>query len=434
MKTTYASMFLTLTFIIACAGCGGGSGGNPTGITPVDCSINGQNQFVYEVMQDLYLYNDQLPTVNPNNYDSPSDLLEDLRVAPDSFSTINDQQTQQNFYEDGTYNGIGFTFKANSDSYTITYIFNDSAANRAGLQRGDEIVSIEGISVTQINTDGGLNEFLSNYSNSDSLNFSITSSNAQTLNLEMSKGLVRMNTVISSDVITSNTLKIGYLALSSFIEPTKVELATAFRRFNQESIDELVLDLRYNGGGKIDTAQLLASYIAGDNALGADVTKLIYNDQNSNLNESFPFQSLNNSVDLDRLYVLTLEGTCSASELVINAMKPVGIEVITIGQTTCGKPIGFRAIDFCDKTLLPASFAITNDSNEGDYFNGITATCAANDDLNSELADPNEGMFAAALYHINSGQCQLADDQSYRLSKESEKKYTKPSNIIKSVF
>ncbi len=422
-----------IPLLLSCAGCGGGGGGNPTGIVPSDCSINGQNKFVYDVMQNLYLYYDQMPVVNPSDYSSPRALLEDLKVAPDRFSFITDQQTQQSF-QAGTYNGIGFSFKDNGDSFTVTSVFNDSSAGRAGLQRSDQIFSIEGVSVSQINNDGSLSDFLNNYDNADPLTFSVSSSGTQAINIEMSKGLVKMNTVLSAEVVTSNTLKIGYLALSSFIEPTKAELATAFNKFNQESIDELVLDLRYNGGGLIETAQRLASYIAGSNAVGADTSKLIYNDKNSDLNESVPFLSLNDSVDLDRLYVLTLEGTCSASELVINAMNPVGIEVVTVGQTTCGKPIGFRQISFCGKNLSPASFTIVNDSNQGNYFDGIAATCDANDEINTLLADPNESMFAAALYHINNGQCQTAARPSLQKSLKAEQKYKKPMNIMESVF
>lgn len=434
MKTEHRWGIAIIPLLLSFTGCGGGSG-NPTGITPTDCSITGQNQFVYDVMQDLYLYYDQLPVLNPSDYSSPEALLVDLRVAPDRFSFLADQQTQQNFFEEGTYNGIGFSFKNNEDSYTVTQIFDDSAAGRAGLKRSDQILSVEGISITQINDDGGLNAFLSRYNDSDNLTFSVVASGAQALNIEMSKGLVRMNTVISSEVITSNFLKIGYLSLSSFTQPTKAELATAFNKFKQENIDELVLDFRYNGGGRIDTAQILASYIAGDTALGADTAKLIYNNNYTDLNTSYPFKSLNDAVELSRLYVLTLEGTCSASELVINAMSPVGIDVVTIGQTTCGKPIGLRDINFCDKTLSPASFSIVNDIDQGEYFDGIAATCAADDDTSKLLADTNEGMFAEALYHMNNGNCSVAEKPSSKLiTKNRDKKYKGVNNIMESVY
>ena len=433
---------LTLApLLLSIAGCGGG-GGNPTGIEAAECSIYGQNQFVYDVMQDFYLYYDQVPVVNPNDYSSPSDLLDDLRVAPDRFSKIADKQTQQNFFEEGTYNGIGFSYKNDGDRFTVSLVFDNSSAGRSGLQRSDQILSIEGVSVTEINNDGGLGVFLSNYNDGQALTFSVVSNGAQAINKEMSKGLVKMNTVLKTEVITSNTAnnnnginnKIAYLALSSFIQPTKAELATAFNTLKQQNIDELVLDLRYNGGGRIDTAQILASYIAGDNAVGADVTRLIYNNRYSNLNNSSPFLALENSLNINRLYVLTLDGTCSASELLINAMQPVGIEVVTIGQTTCGKPIGFRPINFCDKTLSAASFNIVNEINQGDYFDGIAPTCAASDDLSNAFADPKEGMFATALYHIENDQCPASSKVASKHLGKTKRKQINPVDIMKSVY
>ena len=431
-RFTLAPLLLTM------AGCGGG-GGNPTEIVAAECSIKGQNQFVYDVMKDFYLYYDQVPVVNPSDYSSPEDLLLDLRVAPDRFSSIADTQTQQQFFEEGTYNGIGFSYNNEDDRFTVSFVFDDSSAGRAGLKRSDQIVSIEGILVTQINNDGGLAVFLSNYNENQSLTFSVISSGAAPVNKEMSKGLVQMNTVLKTEVLTTNddtanSTKIGYLAFSSFIQPSKAELATAFNTLKQQNIDELVLDLRYNGGGRVDTAQVLASYIAGDNAVGDDVTKLIYNDRYSDLDNSFPFLTIEDSLDINRLYVLTLDGTCSASELLINAMQPVGVEVVTIGQTTCGKPIGFRPINFCDKTLSAASFNVVNDINQGDYFEGIAPTCAANDDLSKGFADPNEGMFAAALYHIEYDQCPAASKVASKKLRKTKRKQINPANIMESVY
>lgn len=414
--------------LLLLSGCGGG-GGNPNGIEAASCSIPDQNQFVYDAMQDLYLYYDQLPTVDPSNYASPRALLEDLRVPQDRFSFIADLEERQNFFEAGTYEGIGFSFRNDGDAYTVTLVYEDSSAGRAGLKRSDRIVAIEGISITQINNNGSLNTFLSSYENGDDITFSVSSSGATSTDIEMSRGLVRINTVLKTDVITANSLNVGYLSFSSFIEPSKAELQTAFNTLKEENIDELVLDLRYNGGGRVDVAQRLASHIAGQQGLGADVTKLNYNDKNTNLNSVFPFLNLEQSIDIDRLYVLTLGGTCSASEIIINAMQPIGIDVITVGQTSCGKPVGSRNINFCDKTLSAITFDVVNDINQGEYFNGIAATCAANDDLSRDFADPNESMFATALSHIENGQCPVANRPSIR----SKSSITNPADIMRSL-
>ena len=432
VKVVYRLVLLPILFILTA--CGGGGGNNPTGIEVAECSVEGQNEFVYNVMKDLYLYYDEIPSVNPRDYASPRALLEAIKAPNDRFSFIADQQAQQNFFEAGTYNGLGFSFSNDEDFLTITLVYDDSSAGRVGLKRSDQITAVNGISITQINDGGGLNAYLANFASGEDINFSIRESGVTPTNMIMNIGLVRINTVLKTEVITANSLKIGYLAFSSFIEPSKAELQTAFKTLQQQNIDELVLDLRYNGGGRVDVGQILASYIAGENAVGANATKLLYNNKNSDLDDAFPFLSLSESVDLDRLYVLTLGGTCSASELVINAMQPVGIEVVTIGQTTCGKPVGSRNINFCDKTLSAISFDVVNDINQGGYFDGIPATCAANDDLSRGFADPDEAMFATALSHIANGQCPIAAKPSPTKSRKQLRSISNPANIMQNYY
>ena len=401
IRTTLLISLLALT---SCGGSGGGGSNGPA--EPLSCAVVDQNRFVLDVMEDIYLYYDQLPNINPEDYSSPEALLNDLIVAPDRFSFIADQQLQQSFFEEGTYVGLGYGSENDgNDAYVIRYVFDDSSAGRAGLQRSDRIIAIEGTSVATINNTGGFGNFISNYSEGDTLRFTIRSIGESPRDVDLTIGLVRINTVINAEVINNNGLSIGYLALTSFLEPTNDELSVAFSSFAQAGIDELVLDLRYNGGGRVTTAQRLSSFIAGSPAVGADTAKLVFNDKNSNSNINYPFEALANSVDLSRLYVLTLNETCSASELTINAMDPVNIDVVTIGQTTCGKPVGSVGINFCDKTLNPTAFNVFNDLDQGGYFDGIAATCSATDDLDNLLADPDEAMFATALSHMTNGQC-----------------------------
>ncbi len=373
-------IFLLFTFTLSACGGGGGGGSNSSNVN----NTTAEKQFVLDVMRDYYLYYDQLPPViDINDYDSAEALLAALTVSTDRFSYIADQATQSNFFEEGTYQGLGF-FQDPSTN-TVIYVFDDSAAGRSDIQRGDVITSSSRVNNTitlEIDRQGIL------------------------IIRVLDIGLVRMNTVLTTEIQNHNGIDVGYLALSSFIEPTKNELATAFAAFAQADIDELVLDLRYNGGGRVTTAQELASYIAGINGMNSDVARLEWNDKHTQENQAFDFLSLANSLDLNRLYVLTLAGTCSASELVINAMIGINVDVITIGDTTCGKPVGSVGFNFADKTLNPITFDVVNDLGNGGYFNGIDAVCLAIDDTSSPFADPMESMYAAALYHIANGVCE----------------------------
>ncbi|MEO0442827.1 MAG: S41 family peptidase [Pseudomonadota bacterium] len=386
--------------------CGGGSSGDDNG----ECSIPDQNQFVYELMQEVYLYYDRLPAVNPNAYASPDALLDDLIVSPDRFSYIADQATQDNFFNEGTYIGFGFNWTAlSANDIVIAFVFDDSSAGQAGLQRGDRITALGGVSIADLNANSSVSATFNSIGEGESLLVTVLPLGAsETTDVVLTNGLVTMNTVISERILTSGSSTVGYMGLTSFLEPTKTELDETFSRFSEANIDELVLDLRYNGGGRLTTAQLLSSLIAGPAADGADTARIEYNDKNTEFNQSFPFLSLVNRVGLNRLYVLTLGGTCSASELTINAMDPVNIEVITVGETTCGKPVGSDGFDFCGKTINPITFAVLNDLGQGDYFDGIAPVCFAEDDLDHDFADTNEGMLATALFHINNGQCPIS--------------------------
>ncbi len=377
-------IFLMLPFtLLSCGGGGGGSNGSNTGSTE-------QKQFVLDVMRDYYLYYDQLPsTVDINAYDSAEAMLAALTIPSDRFSYIADQAAQSNFFEEGTYQGLGFFQQAVTN--TVIYVFDDSAAGRSDIQRGDIIVSSSRVGNT--------------------ITLDINRQGARIVRV-LDVGLVRMNTVLTTDIQNHNGVDIGYLALSSFIEPTKNELATTFTTFAQADIDELVLDLRYNGGGRVTTAQELASYIVGINGIDSDVARLEWNDKHTRQNQAFDFLSLTNSLNLNRLYVLTLPGTCSASELVINAMAGINVDVITIGDTTCGKPVGSVGFNFADKTLNPITFDVVNELGNGEYFDGIDPICLATDDTSHPFADPMETMYAAALYHISNSTCETPATRS----------------------
>lgn len=397
----YLPFLLSFLLLSSCGGSGGGDSGDNNN---AECSVINMNRTVLDVMNDIYLYYDQLPNLAPEDYRSPEEFLMALRVPPDRFSYLADTVTQDNFFEAGTYEGFGFSIQELDDAFVVLFVFTDSPAGRAGLQRSDRLLAINGISSREIiNDHGGFNNFISN--EEGPFIISIRSTGEEPRDVELSIDLVTMNTVIHSEVIENNNSQIGYLGLSSFLEPTKEELATVFQQFVSSDIRELILDLRYNGGGRVTTAQRLASFIAGDDALGANTAKLVYNDRYQELNESFPFENVDNAVNLRRLYVLTLPGTCSASELIINALQAINIDVITVGQTTCGKPVGSIGFQFCDKTLNPITFDVFNDLNQGDYFDGFSPTCAASDDTTKRFGDPEEGMLAVALSHLDQGQC-----------------------------
>ena len=129
-----------------------------------------------------------------------------------------------------------------------------------------------------------------------------------------------------------------------------------------------------------------------------------HNDRNAFRNKTLRYEQPLNALTLDRLVVITTRSSASASELVINALRPF-MPVLVVGDRTYGKPVGQYAIPFCDKVLAPVSFTVRNANGEGDYFDGIAPTCPAPDDLDHGLGDPQEGSLREAIALILTGQC-----------------------------
>ena len=165
-----------------------------------------------------------------------------------------------------------------------------------------------------------------------------------------------------------------------------------------------MLDLRYNGGGLVSVAQHLASYIGGKRTDGLVFAEYFHNDKNTFRNHIIRFEPKPQALTLDRLIVVTTGGSASASELVINALRPF-IPVTVIGSRTYGKPVGQYGIEFCDKLLAPVSFALRNANGQGDFFDGFPPDCAAPDDADHQLGDPAEGSLKEALTFATTNAC-----------------------------
>ena len=205
-------------------------------------------------------------------------------------------------------------------------------------------------------------------------------------------------------LVASGGRAVGYVELANFTEPSKAALDAAFRDLRGAGANELVLDLRYNGGGLVSVAQHLAGLVGGARTDGRVLARIVHNDKNRSRDVTLEFPGPGNALGLERLLVITTRGSASASELMINGLRP-HVAVTVVGERTFGKPVGQYSYDFCDRVLHPVSFTVRNSKDEGDYFDGIAADCAAPDDLAYDLGDPAEASFAAALAFLSGGRC-----------------------------
>jgi hypothetical protein len=195
----------------------------------------------------------------------------------------------------------------------------------------------------------------------------------------------------------------GHLVFDQFITPSTQELQTAFAYFSANNIKDLIVDLRYNGGGDISVLTNMASYVAGASKVNTPFLKLTFNDKNTAQNVTYNFSSVPTPLSISRLVVITTRGTASASEDFINGLKP-DVQVTTIGDTTNGKPVGMIGIQYKTNYMFwPISFSLVNSANDGDFYKGIVPAKIVNDDFTRNWNDRNEACFKEAIYYLENG-------------------------------
>ena len=372
----------------------------------VSCTVAAQNRYVNDVMREIYYWNTALPTVNTSSYPSPEALLEALRFRPldEHYSYIGSSASEEAYYSDSQFVGFGFSSAYDGTGLRLLQIFPDSPAADAGMRRGDRITSIAGTSVVAHAAAGTLDTALGPSQEGVTVSIRFERGDGTVTDTALTKRAVTIPTVSVLNLHEQDGRRVAYLFFRNFVTPSTAALDEAFTALREAGATELVLDLRYNGGGLVSVAQHLASLIGGSRTQGQVFAEYFHNTRNAFRNEVTRFEAKANALMLERLVVITTGSSASASELVINALRPF-IPVVTVGETTYGKPVGQYSITFCDKVLYPVSFTLRNALGQGDFFDGIPADCPAADDSDHQLGDPQEASFAEALTVIRTGQC-----------------------------
>jgi C-terminal processing protease CtpA/Prc len=409
-------MFCLSLCLAGCLLLGGCSGESST-----ECGIQNQNQILHGYLLDRYLWYDQVPTVvDYSAYASPYDLLSKLRYKRyDKWSYITTVAEYNALFERGAYVGFGFSWGLDDQSaYRVNYVYKNSPAERAGLARGDRFLEINDQTMKYLEENKLLDAAFGENRAGVLVRVKVRDVNGLEKELNMAKEEISMNTVLYTDVLTVGDKKVGYLVFTSFLEPSRAELKAAFLQFKQAGVNELVLDLRYNGGGRLGVAQLLAELISGSSTEQKIFIGFKFNDKHSELNQFLHYGPADNALGLDKVYVIASNRTCSASETVIVGLKPF-VDVVIIGANTCGKPVGMVGARFCDLHVSAIEFETVNALGEGGYFDGLAVTCSAKDDLEHAFGDVQEQSLQEALYYIKNQACsqksrrQTAKDSLY---------------------
>jgi carboxyl-terminal processing protease len=372
-----------------------------------DCSVAGENAQIFATMQSWYYWYQSLPAVvDPTSYSSAAALLDAVRQQPlDRFSYVTTQAADQAFYSAGQYVGYGIGFELSpANELEVTRVFPGSPAAGAGLARGDTVTAINGTAVPALVAGNQLEAALSAPAPGVTVSLTYQDLELQASTVTLTAAVVTSPSVAQVALLPVGDVNVGYILFDSFITPSTAELDQAFAQLASQGATRLVFDERYNGGGELQVAQHLASLIAGNGYAGKVLGTLSYNDLHPDQNVSISFQPVANSLNLSGVYFITSDGTASASEFVINALKPY-LDVVTVGGTSFGKPVGEDGFDVCSDVLYPITFKIENAAGAGDYFDGLAPTCAAADDLTHALGDPAEASLSVALGHIATGSC-----------------------------
>lgn len=373
------------------------------------------NLDLFTFLKSDYFWNDTLPDeINTAAWPTMPDAMEALKAPQDRFSFVMTNEEYAD-YVASVFFGYGFSHQINEtrDGLLIRYVFDKGSAYQQGLRRGDVITEVAGTSIaTALAQNTELSELFG--PNEDGYTIDVTfyrpdNGNKVETKTQFSKSSIVANTVMAAQVkditINSQASKLGYLVFDSFKESSEQELKDAFDMFDQQGVDNLILDLRYNSGGRISIAQQLSQQIAGRNVEDQIFVQYVHNELQSSRNNTSYFNAGDyKQLNLDKVVVLTTGATCSASELVINALNPF-IEVVVIGDETCGKPIGMYPTEINAWTVFAINFQTQNAVGFGDYFDGLAVDCAVQETIPGDWGTETEALLAEGIYYLQNESC-----------------------------
>lgn len=401
-----ASFGTSIAAAVLLAACGGGGGGSSGGSAA--CDVATQKNWLRSYMLDWYYWTGLSPNPEPAGYATLDAYFEALKYTSypgvpggiDPWSGYQSTASYNQFFAEGRSTGYGLSVNGLEGQLPlkIRYVEPQSPAGLAGLLRGDVIKAINGVPDTTLITG----------------NFAVLSGAAGqqiTLDIERNGTPQRvtlkaadyaLTPVPASATLTAGAAKVGYIVLKDFIVQAEPELSTRLNAIKAAGATDLIIDLRYNGGGRISTANHFASEVVGPRGV---FTTLQYNSKQQASNRSFTLTASTAPGVFNRIVVLTGARSCSASELLINGLRPYAQQVSTVGDTSCGKPYGFNPVDSCGNTFSIVNFKAVNAQGQGDYEAGITPTCAVAEDFSGAFGDPAEKLTAAALGYLQAGSC-----------------------------
>ncbi|HWV14670.1 MAG TPA: S41 family peptidase [Cellvibrio sp.] len=422
-----------------------------------------EKNFLRSWSNETYLWYHEIVDSDPAVDDSPIIYFDTLKTTATTASKRDKDNfhfTYQTYVWDGLINqgvdtGYGISWASIQRdpprTLLVSYTEPGSPAAKGNLQRGARVLKVDGVDLIHATTGEDiavLNAGLSPSTHGESHTFEVLDYGAtHSRTVVLTSGEITMVPVQNVSFIETPSGTVGYLLFNDHLRTAEQGLIAAISKMQQYNVSDLVLDVRYNGGGYLYIANQLAYMIAGSNTQRKFFEQTVYNNKISGVGlggESLqPAGFLNTSLagddlpslNLSRVFIITSGNTCSASEAIINALRGIDVEVIQIGSQTCGKPYGFYPADNCGTTYFTIQFKGVNYKGFGEYADGFVPSatdngldnikgCVMGDDYTHLLGDRNELNLASALHYRATGNCLYSASEKPRMEKLSGEDYS----------
>lgn len=378
---------------------------------------------LYDLMKTVYLWYNYIPTVKVTDYPGPEEILDAIRYKPvDRWSRVISWE-EYLAMRDGTFVGHGIRMGLDSENNVrVVSLYTGSDLWPGGVRRGWIVKEVNGTPVAPIfisGDDAAYNTLMGPSTAGVTNSFLFERPDGTQVTYSSTKATFTINSVSSPGIFDLAGGKTGYFAFDTFIEPSEQELDDLFADFKSAGITDLIIDLRYNTGGFMSIAEQLSSLVME----AADTTKLCYSLKYNDLigpdwDEDYKFVRTNSPLGLDRVVFITTRSSASASEVVINSLKPY-VSVTLVGDTTHGKPTGMDGFGFpfpsqsnpnpdFEYVFFPITFEYLNSLGEGRFYDGMVPDILAVDDITRDLGDPEEASLAAAIAFLEGRKAETA--------------------------
>ncbi|CAL1521072.1 S41 family peptidase [Chitinophaga sp. MM2321] len=405
--------------------------------TPAPQGTGNINDSIFFIFKDIYLWTDVIPdsaTFRPHSYSSTNTMFEaltqfkknDAGATLDRYSFLDDGTTSRALQE-GIVGNVGFEvgFQTDTTIYVV-YVYPGSPASKAGVKRGWKVTTINGVSKFNYQ-DNATNDLLNQSLGGTNASFSFLKPDGNTQTSTLSAVDYNLDPILYSNIFDFNGTKVGYFVFNNFValEDVKPKMDSIFTAFTNAGIKNLVVDLRYNGGGLLETAEYLANKLvpaaksntvmytqsfnnnvntdnysayfknmkARPNYPAINWTDIFHNEATQYKTATFKKQG---ALELSKISFLATHNTVSASELLYNVLKP-SMNPALIGRQTYGKPVGFINITFGQYDMYAACFQTFNSAGEGNYFDGLPPTVDVRDDYTTDWGDLSDPLLHSAL-------------------------------------